>query len=162
MPIESDSEPLIPQPIKTHNVLPEFTLLDLDGNPQASTQWKGKILVLNFWATWCPPCRKEIPDFIALQSELGNRGLQFVGIAIDDPAKVRDFAARAGFNYPVLLGDNRTLHLSAKLGNRLQGMPFSVIFDPNGRVILRVVGELTPETIRNRVETLLEPPKQTP
>ena len=69
------------------------SLPDTRGQEQALAQWKGKVLVVNFWATWCVPCREEMPEFVKLQSELGDRGLQFVGIAIDEPAKVKQFAA---------------------------------------------------------------------
>ena len=147
--------PLIPHPIQRLTALPSFTLPDLEGTPHSATQWVGKVLVLNFWATWCPPCRKEIPEFIALQDELGAKGLQFVGIAIDEPAAVRDFATRIAFNYPVLIGDISILKLARRLGNRLQGLPFSVIFDRNGRVIYNALGELTPQTLRSQVDPLL-------
>jgi thiol-disulfide isomerase/thioredoxin len=140
---------LIPSPLKTRTTLPDFTLPDLDDRPQASSQWAGKVLVLNFWATWCPPCRKEIPAFMELQQQLGPRGLQFVGIAIDDPAAVRQFAATTDFNYPILLGDDKAIELALQLGDQIQGLPFSVIFDRRGRVIYRRLGELSPETIRS-------------
>jgi thiol-disulfide isomerase/thioredoxin len=78
--------------------------VDLAGKAQALRQWQGKVLVLNFWAPWCPPCREEIPDFIRLQERHGQAGLQFVGVALDDPDKVAAFVDETGINYPILLG----------------------------------------------------------
>jgi len=152
---ESGEVSLIPHPLQLHTTLPDFTLTDLEGKPRSAGQWAGKVLVLNFWATWCPPCRKEIPGFIALQNELGAKGLQFVGIAIDDPAAVRRFAAETEFNYPILVGDSNALKLSQQLGNRLQGLPFSVIFDRDGHVRYSTVGGLASQTLRDKAGPLL-------
>jgi thiol-disulfide isomerase/thioredoxin len=146
---------LLPRPLKARTTLPEFTLPDLEGRPVASNRWAGKVLVLNFWATWCSPCRREIPLFVRLQNELGSQGLQFVGIAVDAPEPVRDFVVREGINYPVLLGDEASIEMSKQLGNRFQGLPFSVIFDRRGRVIHAHAGELREETIRERIAGLM-------
>lgn len=152
---DKHSDTLIPQPIKVLDSIPPFTLSDLDGNPQSLDQWQGKILVLNFWATWCPPCIAEIPEFIRLQKELSTRGLQFVGVAIDEVKEVKEFITYVGINYPILMGDNQALQLSAELGNRLQGLPFSVIFNRDGRVIYRGLGSLTPEVIHDKIDKIL-------
>jgi thiol-disulfide isomerase/thioredoxin len=149
------SDALIPKPIKELENLPIFTLFDLNNNPQELQQWQGRILILNFWATWCPPCIAEIPEFIQLQNELGNRGLQFVGIAIDEIKDVKEFVSKTGINYPILIGDHQALQLSEQLGNRLQGLPFSVIFNRDGKVIYRGIGSLTVDTIRATINSLL-------
>ena len=135
--------------------LPEFTLPDQNGAPQASSRWAGKVLVLNFWATWCPPCLREMPGFMALQEELGEQGLQFVGIAIDSQEAVRKFVDSREINYPILIGDETAVRLSKELGNRLQGLPFSVIFDRTGAVVYVQAGELKPATIREHISALL-------
>jgi thiol-disulfide isomerase/thioredoxin len=152
---DEQEEPLIPYPVRASITLPEFTLTDLSGNDQTSNQWIGKVRVLNFWATWCMPCREEIPDFIALQQALGAKGLQFIGIALDAPEAVRAFAAKANFNYPILIGDNNAIQLEAQLGNRSQGLPFSVIIDRKGQVIYSVMGRLPLKTLRDNVQPLL-------
>ncbi|KOR33498.1 hypothetical protein TI05_00670 [Achromatium sp. WMS3] len=150
------SESLIPQPIQTYSKLPKFDLLDINGKLQASNQWEGKILILNFWATWCGPCLREIPEFIQLQEELHSQGLQFVGIAIDEHEKVRNFATKTKINYPILLGDDpQVLRLLARLGNRFGALPFSIIFAPDGVIIHRGVGELTVDTIRTKIAALI-------
>jgi thiol-disulfide isomerase/thioredoxin len=115
-------------------------LPDLDGTPQALEQWRGKVVVVNFWATWCAPCREEIPLFVKLQKKYGERGLQFVGVAIDQPDKVRPFAAELGMNYPVLIGGADAIELTRALGNRAGVLPYTVIVDRDGKVRSREVG----------------------
>ena len=92
-------------------------LPDTSDREQSIGQWKGKVVIVNFWATWCVPCREEMPEFVKAQREFGGRGLQFVGIAVDDPAKVREFATELGLNYPALIGGygaHRTLEVARK------------------------------------------------
>src|SRR5437867_6123922 len=89
-----------------------LSLPDAQGTRQSLNQWRGKVLVVNFWATWCDPCREEMPQFIQAQRELGPRGLQFVGIAVDQPDKVLQFAEELGLNYPALIGGYDAIELS--------------------------------------------------
>ena len=137
------------------NTLPDFSLPDLNARSRRSGEWLGKVLVLNFWATWCPPCRKEMPVFIALQDELGDKGLQFVGIAIDERSKVQEFVDFLGVNYPILLGENDAVQLSHDLGNRFRGLPFTVIFDRTGRVSHIQAGELQRSALEAQIKPLL-------
>ena len=118
------------------------TLPDLRGERQAMAQWKGNVLVVNFWATWCPPCLKEIPEFIRMQEALRDRRVQFVGIAIDDPHKVADFAAKMGINYPVLMAETEGISLARAAGNRLGGLPFTVVIDRQGKTARIELGTL--------------------
>ena len=89
---------------ETGELRPAFSLPDVSGQMQDVSQWDGQLLVINFWATWCAPCRHEIPIFVELQTLYAERGLQFVGIAIDDPASINEFAAEVGMNYPACTG----------------------------------------------------------
>jgi thiol-disulfide isomerase/thioredoxin len=130
-------------------------LPDLDGRSQAIGQWRGKVMVINFWATWCPPCLEEIPEFVRLQDSLGDRGLQFVGIAIDDVDKVRDFASRFQVNYPMLVGEFGAVELARVAGNKLGGLPFTVIVDRNGRLVRTELGGLNQEKLSAIVAPLL-------
>ncbi len=114
---------------------------DLEGRDQPLAQWRGKHVVLNFWATWCPPCLKEIPAFIELQQSLAARGLTFVGVALDEVEPVRTFVAEHGVNYPVLVGDQDVARLMSALGNEIGGLPYTVVLDPTGQVLLRHQGE---------------------
>ena len=88
------------------NLILATTLPDLQGKSQSVSQWKGKVLVVNFWATWCEPCRREMPEFIELQDELRDQGLLFIGIALDQKNKVQQYSKEIGVNYPILLGGN--------------------------------------------------------
>jgi thiol-disulfide isomerase/thioredoxin len=115
-------------------------LPDLGGTPQALTQWRGKVVVLNFWATWCAPCREEIPLFVKLQNQYGAQGLQFVGVAIDQPEKVKPYAAELGMNFPILIGGVEAIDLTRTLGNRASVLPFTVIVGRDGRIVASEIG----------------------
>lgn len=135
--------------------LPDFRLPDLKGREVASSTWAGKILILNYWATWCPPCVREMPLFIRAQDALGKRGVQFVGVAVDRDRDVEAFVARYPVNYPVLIGNPEAVELSRRLGNRLQGLPFTVIFDRRGRRVFSRIGELSAEELGAQLNVLL-------
>ena len=130
-------------------------LPDIGGHEQLLGQWKGKILVVNFWATWCVPCRTEMPEFVKAQQEFGGRGLQFVGIAIDEPGKVKEFAAELGLNYPALIGGYGAIELSKTLGNRLGALPFTVIVDRSGHVVHTQLGPIKEASLRSIISQLL-------
>ncbi|WP_455203504.1 TlpA family protein disulfide reductase [Kaarinaea lacus] len=114
--------------------IPEFTLPDLDGVKHSISQWQGDVIVLNFWATWCPPCRKETPMFVELQQELGAQGLQFIGVAIDEPSAVQDFVDTYGVNYPMLIGAEDAIQIARSYGNRFDSLPYTVIIDRSGHI----------------------------
>ena len=128
-------------------------LPDMKGHAQPLEQWRGRVLVVNFWATWCAPCREEIPGFVRLQERHGARGLQFVGIAIDQPGKVAEFAREFSINYPLLIGGPESLELLREAGNRQAVLPYTVVIDRQGRVASRQPGGLK----ENRLEELVKP-----
>ena len=130
-------------------------LPDSKGREQSLGQWKGKVLVVNFWATWCAPCREEMPEFVTAQQDLGARGLQMVGIAVDQADKVDAFATELGLNYPSLVGGFGALELSKTLGNRLGALPFTVIVDRSGRVAHTQLGPIKASDLRSIVGQLL-------
>ena len=132
-------------------VLPDFVFDDLAGMPTASTNWPGKPLVFNFWATWCAPCLREIPMLKDFQTE--HPGVQVVGIAIDREAAARAFAEEAQFNYPVLVGPT-TMEAAAAFGVGYVALPLTIFVDGNAAVLGAHLGELHPEHLANFTATL--------
>ncbi len=132
------------------------TLLDLDGVPHNMSKWRGNIVVLNFWATWCPPCRREIPTLISLQDELEDQGVQFVGIAVDSTKRVAAYATEHNINYPILQGEGAGLDLSVALGNKQSILPYTVILNRSGEIIDRHTGEETREQLLAQINPMLQ------
>lgn len=130
-------------------------LPDAKGEPQTLESWKGRVLVINFWATWCAPCRKEIPEFVRMQERYGTQGLQFVGIAFDQPEKVADFAREFRVNYPLLMGGLDTMALMRETGNRPGVLPFTLVLDRQGKVVSRYPGGLTEAQLAAVIRPLL-------
>lgn len=140
---------------KAESQMPAFSFADLDGELQASSQWQGKVLVVNYWATWCPPCRKEMPLFIEAQNKYAERGVQFVGIAIDDPLMVQDFVDVYALNFPTLIGNAEAIRLSNRMGNRFDSLPFTAIFDRQGKTRFVQAGEMSREMLEKQLQPLL-------
>jgi thiol-disulfide isomerase/thioredoxin len=143
------------EPPADASVLLALSLPDVAGKEQSIGQWRGKVVVVNFWATWCAPCREEMPEFIRAQTEYGARGLQFVGIAVDQVDKVDQFAKELGLNYPTLIGGFGAVELSKTLGNRLAALPFTIIVDRQGHVAHTQLGPLKPDQLRSIIGKLL-------
>ena len=135
--------------------LPALILPDLNGTLQAITQWQGKILVANYWATWCPPCREEMPAFSRLQTKYSSNGVQFVGISIDSAYKVREFQKATPVNYPLLIGNMEAIESSVRLGNAAQALPFTAIFDRSGQLSSVKLGRLSESDLEQRLQALL-------
>ena len=134
-------------------VLRSTTLTDLAGQPRKLSDWQGRILLCNFWATWCAPCREEIPLLMAARRKYGSAGVEIVGIAIDNAIKVREFSASLNISYPVLLAEAGGLDLMRKLGNGAGGLPYTVVTDRQGNVVQRKLGALKP----GELERILDP-----
>lgn len=135
--------------------LMSLSLPDTAGQQQSLAQWRGKVVVVNFWATWCEPCREEMPDFVRAQREFGARGLQFVGIAVDERQKVEQFAKQLQLNYPALIGGYGAVELSKTLGNHLSALPFTVVIDRNGAVADTQLGPYKASRLRSTIDRLL-------
>ncbi|MEP7064273.1 MAG: TlpA disulfide reductase family protein [Betaproteobacteria bacterium] len=131
------------------------SLPDLAGTPQSLGQWQGKVLVVNFWATWCAPCREEMPELVRAQAKYGAKGLQIVGIGIDDAAKMRQFTQSIHLNYPALDGGFGALELSKAFGNSAMALPFTVIIDREGAIALQKLGPVSPEQLESIATQLL-------
>ena len=130
-------------------------LRDAAGAPHTLAEWRGKVLVVNFWATWCAPCREEIPLFVRLQREYGDRGLQFVGIAIDEPGKVQPFAQEFGMNYPIMVGSLEIAEWSRRLGNQAGALPFTLIIGRDGIVRTAHLGAMKEGALLPYIRSLL-------
>ena len=134
---------------------PEFNLKDLSGVMHNSHEWDGKVVILNFWATWCPPCRSETPMFVEMQEQYGATGLQFIGVAIDNAEKVQDFMDTYGINYPMLIGEEDAIKTAKDYGNRFGALPYTVVIDRNGMTQFIQRGEMTREMVETTVKRLL-------
>ena len=142
--------------VNTPEPLPEPLLVDLAGRSHTLAEWRGRVVVLNFWATWCPPCRDEMPGFVQLQQEFEVKGLQFVGVAIDDPGTVRKFLQQHPVNYPVLVGDERAPAWADSLGNTMSFLPFSVVFDRDGHQVHAQIGLFRREQLLKVIAPVLK------
>jgi len=116
------------------------TFIDLSGKQRKLDEWQGRILICNFWATWCAPCREEIPLLMAAREKYATLGLEIVGIAIDNATKVRDFTSSLNISYPIYLAEANGLDLMRSLGNGSGGLPYTVVADRNGGVLHRKLG----------------------
>lgn len=130
-------------------------LTNLDGVPQSLAVFRGKVLIINYWATWCAPCREEIPLFVRLQREFADKNVQFVGIAIDQADKVRDFAREFQINYPVLIGGIEAMELSRRAGNNAGVLPYTLVLDRSGAIAVRLVGAISGQRMREELAPLL-------
>lgn len=130
-------------------------LTDLEDAPQTLTEFRGKVLIVNYWATWCAPCREEIPIFVRLQQEYGAKGLQFAGIAIDQADKVRAFAREFHINYPLFIGGVEALNLARQAGNKAGALPYTLVVDRSENIAARLLGGVTEARMVEQFKALL-------
>jgi len=128
----------------------DFTLGDLDGNEISLSDFNGKIIVLNFWATWCPPCIAEIPDFVKVFNDFKDKDVQFIGVSNEDISTLKSFAADYDINYPILIDDKNIMTIWG-----IRAIPTTFVFDRDGQIVFKNVGMMTGEQIRNVIENIL-------
>jgi cytochrome c biogenesis protein CcmG, thiol:disulfide interchange protein DsbE len=148
-----------PQPktgtAKQHLLAPDFVLPQLNGTPLRLSSYRGRVVLLDFWATWCDPCREETPHFVELQQKYAGRGLQIIGVSMDDTSDpVRDFYRQFHMNYPVVMGDAKT----GETYGGVLGLPIVFLLDRDGRIVDRHMGSTKAETFDQEIGALL--PKQ--
>jgi thiol-disulfide isomerase/thioredoxin len=125
--------------------LPDFTLMDREGQMRSIRSWPGKSMIVNFWATWCGPCRREIPFLKQLQHDRAKDGFQLVGVAVDVREDVLKYADKIGIDYPLLMGEQDGFEAVSKFGLESTGFPFTVFTDKDGRIVATHLGELKPD-----------------
>jgi thiol-disulfide isomerase/thioredoxin len=117
-------------------------LPDTQGQTHALSEWRGKVLLVNFWATWCPPCVEEMPELVDLQNSSGIKNLQIVGIGVDSPSNIQQFTKKFQISYPILVAGMEGTEIARTLGNQAGGLPFTVLLDAEGRVRQTYLGRL--------------------
>ncbi|MFM2008159.1 MAG: hypothetical protein RIR02_109 [Pseudomonadota bacterium] len=130
------------------------SLPDTENKMHKLQEWQGKHLLINFWATWCPPCVSEMPELVALQNEMADKNLQIIGIGIDSPSNIREFSSTHHITYPLLVAGMNGTELSRLFGNQAGGLPFTVLISPQGQVSQVYLGRLDMKKLR---EDLLAP-----
>lgn len=128
---------------------------DLEGRPQALAQWRGKVIVANYWATWCPPCKAEMPDFSRLHVKHQGKGVQFVGISIDSADKIIQFQKETPVSYPLLVAPQDAIETSVELGNTPRALPFTVVFNREGRPAAVRLGRYEEAKLESLLKDLL-------
>jgi len=135
-------------------MLPEFSLDDLDGNTRSIRSWPQHALVINFWATWCAPCLREIPLLKEFQEQNADYPVQVIGIAIDNFEAVQNFAEDMNFNYPILVGESDAMNAAGAFGVEFFALPFTVFSDKRGRILGVHTGEILPEDLQKLRDVL--------
>ncbi len=148
---QAKAQPNVPK--ESHR--PDYNLKDLEGKSHSASEWDGKVVIVNFWATWCPPCRREMPTFIEFQDAYKGRGVTFVGIALDEKNAVAGFTDPMGINYPILIAEQKGIQLAQDYGNRLNVLPFTVIIDRKGNITQRFSREVSYKDIEEAIKFLL-------
>lgn len=131
------------------------SLPDIAGKLQSLQQWRGQVLVVNFWATWCPPCLEEMPELSDLQQKYRGQGLTIVGISTDDVAKMQEYARSTPVSYPLLSGDYAAMELAEKLGNDQSVLPYTVVLRRDGSIAYGRFGRLDVEALEQSLQPLL-------
>jgi len=128
---------------------------DLTGTERRVSEWEGRIVVCNFWATWCAPCREEIPMLVAVRETWKEKGVEVLGIGIDTADKILEFQKSLSISYPLLIGNGASIELMRRLGNLAGALPFTVILDRAGRLVGSKLGEVKREELEGQLRELV-------
>lgn len=151
------SNPLASKPQISSVPFYSASLLNTSGVKTQLAQYRGKTVVLNFWATWCPPCREEMPELSQLHENYQDKNVVVLGVAIDELAAVNAYLQTSPVSYPILLSENESMELAAQLGNEQAVLPYTVIIDANGNVIDTFLGRITLTLLEKSLQKLTPP-----
>lgn len=151
---------IVPKPKQSFTGVerPYFSMKDLQGVERSIGEWDDKVLLINFWATWCPPCRAEMPGFQTVRDELAEQNLEIVGIAIDNPEDVQAFVDQLSITYPILVGAAEGQSIARQYGNLHGGLPYSVIVNLEGEISDTIAGAMTENELKKRLQPYLSAP----
>ena len=131
---------------------PDFSLSDINGKQVSFSEFKGKVIILDFFASWCPPCRQEVPDFVELQKTYGKDGLAVVGVALVNLQEAKDFAGQFNINYTVLIDDGKVSNLYGPI----RSIPTTFIVDKTGKIVKMYIGFRTKDAFETDIKELLK------
>jgi thiol-disulfide isomerase/thioredoxin len=126
-----------------------------DGKIADTQAWRGKVLVVNFWASWCPPCVKEMPTLDLLQQEFKQQNVLFVGIGIDSPSNIRQFLEKTPISYPIMIGGMDGSAIAKELGNTQGALPYTIVINASGKAVSSKLGTISEEELRNSIKSAL-------
>jgi len=126
-----------------------------DGKSVDTKEWRGKVLVVNFWASWCPPCVEEMPTLDKLQAEFKTQNVLFVGIGIDSPSNIRQFLEKTPVSYPIVIGGLEGSNISKQMGNAQGALPYTVIINTQGKATSSKLGKISEEELRSSIKSAL-------
>jgi thiol-disulfide isomerase/thioredoxin len=126
-----------------------------DGKPSNSENWRGKVLVVNFWASWCPPCVEEMPALDKMAQEYASKNVLIVGIGIDSPSNIREFLQKTPVSYPIVIGGLEGSNLSKQMGNTQGALPYTVVINAKGKSIYTKLGKINEEELKKAINSAL-------
>lgn len=154
-PLLQGPESLRPTPVKVDIPLQDIPLRELDGRETVFRDWQGELLIVNFWAPWCAPCRREIPALIEIQQQYAARGVRVLGLAFDGEDSVRQFAADYAIPYPLFLVGDRSAMYNTVFGNRSGSLPFTALLDRELKIRFSHNGEVSAQQLRDQLDEFL-------
>ena len=152
-PGNSDSQALMANIVG--KIRPDFSLPDLNGQHRSISEWDGKVIAINFWASWCLPCLDEIPELVSLQSLYRDLGFQVIGIALEKPDGLDEFIKQHNMNYPVLAGEEAVIVIAENYGNLVGALPYTAIVDRVGKIVYTKAGPVNQAEVEAIIKGLL-------